>query len=59
MVGSRARQNTADLDSLVEKIHQMSQYLGDEIVIVGVKQPKNPGFAVIADVKKGGLDGFL
>ncbi len=52
-------QNTADLDSLVEKLHQMSQYLGDEIVIVGVKQPKNPGFAVIADVKRGGLDGFL
>ena len=51
--------NTADLDSLVEKLHRMSQYLGDEIVIVGVKQPTNPGFAVIADVKRGGLDDFL
>jgi ferric-dicitrate binding protein FerR (iron transport regulator) len=51
--------NSADLDSLVEKLHQMSQYLGDEIVIVGVNQSGNPGFAVIADVKQGGLDGFL
>jgi hypothetical protein len=51
--------NTADLDSLVEKLHQMSQYLGDEIVIVGVNQPGNPGFAVIADVKQSGLNNFL
>jgi len=52
-------QNTADLNALVEKIHQMSQYLGDEIVIAGVKQPTNPGFAIIADVKHSGLDDFL
>jgi len=52
-------QNTADLDTLVEKVHQMSQYLGDEIVIAGVKQPTNPGFAIIADVKRSGLDDFL
>jgi hypothetical protein len=51
--------NTADLDSLVEKIHQMSQYLGNEVVIVGARQAKNPGFAIIADVKQGGLDDFL
>ena len=51
--------NTAELDALVEKLHKMSQYLGDEIVIVGVNQPTNPGFAVIADVKQGGLDNFL
>jgi hypothetical protein len=51
--------NTADLDSLVEKLHQMSQYLGDEVVIVGVKQASNPGFAIVADVQKSGLDDFL
>ncbi len=50
---------TADLDSMVGKIHRMSQYLGDEVVIVGVKQTGNPGFAVIADLKKTGLDDFL
>jgi len=52
-------QNTAELDALVEKIHQMSQYLGNEIVIVGVQQSGKPGFAIVTDVEKGGLDDFL
>jgi hypothetical protein len=52
-------QNTADLDALVEKIHGMSQYLGNEIVIVGVEQSGKPGFAIVADVEKDGLDTFL
>ena len=54
--------NTADLNTIVEKLHQMSQYLGDEVVIVGVQQVQqanNPGFAVVADVQKSGLDDFL
>jgi len=48
-----------DLDGMVEKIHQMSKYLGDEVVIVGSRQAKNSGFAIIADVKQGGLDDLL
>jgi hypothetical protein len=51
--------NTADLDALIDKIHQVSKYLGDEIVIVGSKQEKNSGFAIIADVKQSGLDDLL
>jgi FecR protein/Protein of unknown function (DUF3352)/Putative zinc-finger len=51
--------NTVDLDTMVDKLHQISQYLGDEVVVVGVKQANNPGFAVIADVQKSGLDDFL
>ena len=51
--------NTAELDALIDKLHQMSQYLGSEIVVAGVKQDTNPGFAVIADVTKPGLDVFL
>lgn len=51
-------QNTADLDALVNKILQMSQYLGDEIVIAG-GGPKNPGFAIVADLKQSGLADFL
>ncbi|MGA2536742.1 MAG: FecR domain-containing protein [Terracidiphilus sp.] len=51
--------NTADLDSLVSKIHQMSQYLGDEVVVVGVKKSDDPSFAIIADLKQAGLDDFL
>jgi len=30
--------NTAALDSVVEKLHTMSQYIGDEVVIVGINQ---------------------
>jgi hypothetical protein len=52
-------QNTADLDSLVDKIHQMSQYLGDEVVIVGVGRQRGPGFAVVADLKQAGFEDFL
>jgi len=51
--------NMADLDSMVENIHQMSKYLGDEVVIVGSRQAKNSGFAIISDVKQGGLDDLL
>ncbi|MGD0737142.1 MAG: FecR domain-containing protein [Terracidiphilus sp.] len=51
--------NTADLDAMVEKIHQVSKYLGDEVVIVGSRQAKNSGFAIIADVKQSGLDDLL
>jgi len=51
--------NATDLDATVEKIHQMSKYLGDEVVIVGSGQAKNSGFAIIADVKQGGLDDLL
>jgi hypothetical protein len=53
------RHNTAELDAMVDKLHQMSQYIGDEVVIVGVKQTDHPGMAVIADVKKSGIDDFL
>ena len=51
--------NVADLDGMVEKIHLVSKYLGDEIVIVGSGQAKSSGFAIIADVKQGGLDDLL
>jgi hypothetical protein len=47
--------NTAELDALVDKIRKVSEYLGDEVVIVGVPQPNNPGFAIVADLQKSGL----
>jgi hypothetical protein len=37
----------------------VSKYLGDEIVIVGSRQAKESGFAIVADVKQGGLDDLL
>lgn len=52
-------QNAAEFESLVGKIQQMSQYLGNEIVIVGVQQSGKPGFAIVSDVEKSGLGDFL
>ncbi len=51
--------NTADLDALIEKLHLASQYLGNEIVIVGANQTAAPGFAILADLQQSGLDDFL
>ena len=49
------KRNTEDLNALVEKIHDVSQYLGDEVVIAGTAQANHPGIAVLAQVQRGGL----
>jgi hypothetical protein len=58
-----AHHNTAELDALVNQLQQVSEYLGDEVVVVGVQQPEtprsNPGFAIIADLQKSGLGDVL
>ena len=55
--------NTAQLDALVNRVHEVSEYLGDEVVIVGVQQqtesPSHSGFAIVADLKKSGLGDIL
>ncbi|HEY2467114.1 MAG TPA: FecR domain-containing protein [Terracidiphilus sp.] len=50
---------TAELDELVNKLHDLSQYLGDEMVVVALKQQAGPGFAVVADVQRDGLADLL
>ena len=50
---------TAELDELVNKLHDLSQYVGDEMVVVALRQDKGPGFAVIADVQRTGLADLL
>jgi hypothetical protein len=50
---------TAEMDALVNKLHDLSQYLGDEMVIVALKQQNGSGFAVIADVQRSGLADLL
>ena len=52
-------QKTTTLDEVVEKLHDVSQYLGDEIVVVGVRQPNASGVAAIADIQKNGLEDLL
>lgn len=50
---------TAELDELVNRLHEISQYLGNEMVIVALKQKTGPGFAVVADVERAGLADLL
>ena len=50
---------TAEIDEFVGKLHDVSRYLGDEIVLVGVRQSKDTGFGIIADVKNSGLADLL
>ncbi len=51
--------NTAELDGLVDKLHSVSQYLGDEVVIAGRPRSDRPDFAVLADVQRSGLADLL
>jgi hypothetical protein len=53
------KNNTAEIDALVDKLHDVSQYLGDEVVIAGVSEGGHPGFAILADEKRDGLDELL
>ncbi len=57
---SRGNQDkTAEMDALVNKVHDVSSYLGDEMVIVALKQQTGNGFAVVADVQRSGLADLL
>jgi hypothetical protein len=50
---------TAELDELVNRLHDISQYLGNEMAIVALQQKTGPGFAVVADVERAGLADLL
>ena len=52
---SGKQDKTAELDALVNKVHDLSQYLGDEMVVVALNQQTGSGFAVVADVQRSGL----
>jgi len=47
--------NQEALNEFVGKIHDISQYLGDEIVLAGINSGDRPAIAVIADVQRSGL----
>ncbi len=57
------KRNSEELTSLVGKLHEMSSYLGSEVVIVGFNQANgskgSPGYAVVADLQKAGLADLL
>src|SRR5437016_6752257 len=43
----------------LDKVYQLSQYLGNEIVVSGEVKPKGGSFVIIAEIKKPGLSAFL
>lgn len=49
------KNNPGRLNEFVDKIHDVSQYLGDEVVFVGWGQGEHATFAMVADVTKSGL----
>jgi hypothetical protein len=56
---SGKQDKTAELDQLVNKLHDLSKYFGDEVVVVALKQQTGAGFAVVADVQRAGLADLL
>src|SRR5438270_7910806 len=47
------------LEEELQKVYEITQYLGDEVVITGTMNGEKPNFAVIAEVRKPGLQAFL
>lgn len=48
-----------DLNATIEKLRLMSEYLGDEVVILGLEGAKSTEIAIVADVRRDGLADFL
>jgi type II secretory pathway pseudopilin PulG len=52
--------NGPKVEDSIEKFSQLSQYLGDEIVVSATSESReSPGFLLVAEVKKPGLKEFL
>ncbi len=47
------------VEGFIKKFYELSQYLGDEIVIAGGVEGTTPNGVFVAEVRKPGLDGFL
>jgi type IV pilus assembly protein PilA len=47
------------LEESIEKLYQLHQYLGDEIVVSGAMDGQEPRLLVVAEVRKPGLKKFL
>ena len=52
-------QNQDEFNTTIEKLRVMSQYLGEEIVVLGMDGAKSTEIAVIADAQRPGLADFL
>jgi hypothetical protein len=47
------------IEDFLEKFSQLSQYLGDEIVVSGAMEGRDPSLLIVAEVRKPGLKKFL
>jgi type IV pilus assembly protein PilA len=47
------------MEEELQKVYEITQYLGDEVVITGTMNGEKPNFVVAAEVKKPGLKAFL
>ena len=47
------------VEDALDKVYQLSQFLGNEIVVSGEIKPKGGSFVIVAEVKKPGLAAFL
>src|SRR5919198_5118519 len=45
----------AKVEDSLEKFYQLSQYLGDEIVVSGAMDRRDPSLLIVAEIKKPGL----
>ncbi|HKF46249.1 MAG TPA: FecR domain-containing protein [Terracidiphilus sp.] len=52
---TNGQRNPEKLSEMVSKIHDISQYLGNEVVLMGSGQGDRTAVALLADVTKGGL----
>jgi ferric-dicitrate binding protein FerR (iron transport regulator) len=59
--GQKRKKGGPTFDQLVDKVHALSQYLGDEVALVGVSGQPGGGsdVVVMAEVKRQGLREFL
>jgi len=53
------KRNPDELNAFVAKVHDISQYLGDEVVFAGWGQGDRTAFAMVADVTRSGLEDEL
>ncbi len=55
----KGSENTAQLNAMVAKLHDMSGYLGDEVVLAGLRGSDGASVAIVADVRRNGLEDYL
>ena len=56
---SGAAQSGPKVEDALEKVYQLSQYLGDEIVVSGAMEGKTPSMLIAAEIRKPGLKSAL